>query len=125
MGEPGPGLPKVLVVDDEPGVLRAVARVLRRRFQVETASGGDEGLQKLDSFKPDAVVSDLKMPGMDGLAFLDAVARRLPGCGRILLTAHGEPDASSPAGILWMQKPWDNDALIAALERLVSPTRVP
>ena len=60
--------PKILLVDDEPEVLEGYARVLRRRFTVETAPGGEQALTLLETRGPYAVlVADHRMPGMEGL----------------------------------------------------------
>ena len=62
---------KVLLVDDEPGILDAFKRHLRNKIPHDTALSGFEGLEKLESEGPYAVVvSDLKMPEMDGIQFL-------------------------------------------------------
>jgi DNA-binding NtrC family response regulator len=64
----------VLFVDDEPNLLGAIARALRKQFDVRTAVGGREGLQLLETGGPVAVVvSDMRMPEMDGVQFLAKV----------------------------------------------------
>src|SRR5277367_6724112 len=81
--------PRVLCVDDEPNVLEGLTLTLRRRYEVRTAPGGAEGLELLGRDGPFAVVlSDMRMPGMDGAAFLARARRRAarvdgPGRGRI------------------------------------------
>ena len=81
---------KILAVDDD-----AVARELLQTilgshgYQVLTASGGKEALGILQAVPVDLVMSDLVMPGMDGLAFLKAVRASLPGLSVIITTAHG------------------------------------
>ncbi len=60
-------LKRLLVVDDEPSLLQAVAAVLRdERFEIETARGGREALVAVARNLPDLIVSDVRMPGMDG-----------------------------------------------------------
>jgi response regulator RpfG family c-di-GMP phosphodiesterase len=82
--------PIVLCVDDEARVVEGLALHLRKEYRVQTALGGDEGLAKLKSLGGAAVVvSDMRMPGMDGATFLKRVMRAYPDCSRILLT--GEP----------------------------------
>jgi response regulator RpfG family c-di-GMP phosphodiesterase len=82
--------PIVLCVDDEARVVEGLALHLRKEYRVQTALGGEEGLAKLKSLGGAAVVvSDMRMPGMDGATFLKRVMRAYPDCSRILLT--GEP----------------------------------
>lgn len=127
---------RVLCVDDEPEVLEGLKLHLRRRFEVLTANGGAAGLE-LASKSPDlcAVMSDMRMPGMDGAAFLAKVRQLLPHTPRILLT--GQADLSSAISAVndgqifrFLQKPTPPPALLAALEaaaeqhRLVTAERV-
>jgi response regulator RpfG family c-di-GMP phosphodiesterase len=82
--------PIVLCVDDEERVVDGLALHLRKDYQVYTALSGDAGLQKLKELGGAAVVvSDMRMPGMDGATFLKRVMQRHPDATRILLT--GEP----------------------------------
>jgi CheY-like chemotaxis protein len=82
---------KVLCVDDEPGVLEGLTLTLRRRYEVLTAPGGAPGLQKLRE-NPDVAVilSDMRMPQMDGATFLERSREIAPDASRILLTGYAE-----------------------------------
>lgn len=87
-------LARVLLVDDEPAILDGLRRQLRRSFEVVTAVGGEEALQLMGSSEPFAVVlSDMRMPGLDGAAFLAIVRERHPDTVRLLLT--GQSDMAS------------------------------
>jgi len=87
----------VLFVDDEPDVLDGLRRRLRTAFSVRTAVGAEEGLAAVASGTPFAVVvSDVRMPGMDGIAFLREVRRRAPESTRMLLT--GQADLNAAVG---------------------------
>src|SRR6202012_36514 len=90
--------PKVLFVDDEINVLRGIARTLHAGYEVHTASGGEEALPKLASAGPfAAVVSDMRMPGMDGAAFLQRAFAQAPDTVRLLLTGQSDMDAAISA----------------------------
>lgn len=82
---------KVLFVDDEENILQAYARNMRRRFNFETALGGAEALAKLATAGPYAVViSDMRMPGIDGLQVLAKVKKDHPDTIRIMLTGNAD-----------------------------------
>jgi DNA-binding NtrC family response regulator len=81
--------PKILLVDDEANILSAFKRKFRKHFDIRSALGAAEGLGVLESSGPFAVVvSDLRMPGMDGIQFLGEVKNRAPDTVRIMLTGH-------------------------------------
>jgi DNA-binding NtrC family response regulator len=83
-------LPSVLCVDDEARVLDGLSLHLRRHYQVHTAQSGAQALAKLKELRGVAVVvSDMRMPGMDGATLLRQVMTLYPDTARILLT--GEP----------------------------------
>jgi len=107
-------MPKVLIVDDEPGVARALQRTLRGAFDVQVASCPIAALAMLETFAPDVVISDFKMPGMSGVELLSQVQQRMPLCVRVLLS--GETDSASmemslSRGLVarFLHKPWDDD----------------
>jgi CheY-like chemotaxis protein len=87
-----PAGPPILLVDDEVAILDGLRRQLRRKFTVHTATGGGEALRLLESESVTVVVSDMRMPGMDGATFLSLIRRQHPssadvsgdggGCGR-------------------------------------------
>lgn len=80
---------RVLFVDDETALLDMLRRQLRIRGQgieARFASSADEAVAVLESWEPDVVVSDLRMPGRDGTSFLAEVAERWPACARLILT---------------------------------------
>ncbi|BBD08672.1 HD domain-containing phosphohydrolase [Desulfovibrio ferrophilus] len=80
---------KILFVDDDQKILSSVRRLLEGRFELHTAGGGDEGLQVLHEKGPFAViVSDIKMPGMDGLEFLARSRDVSPDSVRMVLTGY-------------------------------------
>lgn len=83
----------VLIVDDDPSVLAAIKRVCRKQpWDILTASNAVDGLRLFETHAVDVVVSDEKMPGLSGVAFLGACRDRRPGCARILLTGSRSAD---------------------------------
>lgn len=88
---------RVMLVDDEPDLLESLSDLLRRDVEVTTAVGGAAGLEALPRCQPHVVVSDMRMPGMDGATFLSRVRERAPATVRILLTGHADLDAAMRA----------------------------
>jgi response regulator RpfG family c-di-GMP phosphodiesterase len=89
---------RVLFVDDEPPVLEGYQRLLRREFAVETALGGEQGLATIKARGPFAlVVSDMRMPGMDGVQFLSRVKQMAPDTVRMVLTGQADMQAAMNA----------------------------
>lgn len=128
--------PRVLCVDDEPLVLDGLKRNLRQHFTVTTAAGGEAGLVELGAQEPFAVVvSDMRMPGMNGATFLRHVRERAPDSVRILLTGQTDLDAAIAAVnegniFRFLSKPCPPDVLLPALQaaaeqyRLITAERV-
>lgn len=86
---------KILFVDDEENIISAYKRQLRKQFDVHTALGPEKGLAAIDSSEHYAVVvSDLRMPGMDGVRFLTAVRKNSPDTVRIMLTGFADVNAA-------------------------------
>src|SRR5580658_9650805 len=89
-------LPRILCVDDEPRVVDGLAVQLRRDYQVLTAHSGQGALRMLkeQGAAPTVIVSDMRMPGMDGAALLKQVRHLYPEITRILLTGEAGRDAA-------------------------------
>lgn len=89
---------KILLVDDELNVLQSMQRQLRKRFKVEIAESGAEALEKLKSKGPfTVIVSDMRMPGMDGVQLLSRVKSSYPDTVRIMLTGNADQETASEA----------------------------
>src|SRR5208283_567097 len=89
---------KILLVDDEPRVVQALQRALRSEFHIEIAGGPEAGLQVLARDGPFAVVvSDLRMPVMDGIQFLSRVKAASPDSIRVMLSGQADLNAAIAA----------------------------
>lgn len=115
---------RVLIVDDEPEIARSLRRVLKATYEVDLATNAEEALARLDDFRPDVVISDFRMPTMNGAELLSDVQRRLPDSIRLLLSGYAELDAkllAEHAGNIsrFVKKPWKNDELLEILEELI------
>ncbi len=113
---------KILFVDDDTSVLDGIRRALRNSFSIETALGGEAGLEALADRGPFAVVvSDLKMPKMDGVEFLSRVREHYPDTVRMVLTGYAELELAVNAVnkghiFRFLTKPCDKDCLGTALQ---------
>ena len=113
---------KILFVDDDVKALLGYERVLHREFQVTTATGGAEGLATLQANGPYAIViSDMRMPAMNGADFLAQVRQRSPSTVRMLLTGYADLDAAIEAVnagniFRYLTKPCRKDDLVHAIE---------
>ncbi|HKX19859.1 MAG TPA: SpoIIE family protein phosphatase [bacterium] len=118
--------PRVLVVDDDPALLEALPDTIRLRMPgttVETCSSAAPALAQIGALDYDAIVSDIKMPGMDGLALVAQVRAVRPDTPVLLITGHGEHDLavrSLRAGAYdYVQKPIDREYFVASLGRAI------
>src|SRR2546430_3829927 len=118
--------PRVLIVDDDLALLQALPEALQLRMAgvtVETADSGAAALDRIAARDYDAIVTDIKMPGMDGLALLAQIRGRRPDTPILIITGHGEYDLSVRAlrggACDFIQKPIDRDRFVAALYRAI------
>ena len=113
----------LLFVDDEPNILSALRRLFRPLgYKIHTAGGGAEGLTLLEQEPVDLVISDMRMPGMDGAQFLEQVRQKWPDTMRILLT--GYADVSSTIAAInkgeifrYVAKPWNDDDIVLLVKQ--------
>jgi response regulator RpfG family c-di-GMP phosphodiesterase len=124
-----PPKPRILCVDDEQQVLDGLMLNLRRKFDVHVALGGAPGLQRFESDVFAVVISDMRMPGMNGAVFLATVRQRWPDTVRMLLTGHSEIESAIAAVnegqiFRFLAKPCPADKLIAAVEAAVEQNRL-
>jgi two-component system NtrC family sensor kinase len=112
---------RLLLVDDEENILRSLRRVLRHNeWDVRTASDGAQALELLGVFQPDVVISDYRMPGMNGVELLTEVKVRSPRTQRILLTGNADhlamEEAINRSEIFrFISKPWNDAQLVLAV----------
>jgi DNA-binding NtrC family response regulator len=116
----------VLIVDDDPVLLEALPQALRLRMQgltVETADSAAAALDRIAGRDYDAIVTDIKMPGMDGLELLAAIRTRRPDTPTLMITGHGETDlvvhALRGGACDFIRKPIDRDYFVASLRRAI------
>ncbi|MGI8894678.1 MAG: sigma-54-dependent transcriptional regulator, partial [Casimicrobiaceae bacterium] len=108
----------ILLVDDDPDLLKLISlRLASAGYRVRTAESGETALAAMAIARPAAVVTDLRMPGIDGLQLFDAIHRQHPGLPVLILTAHGTiPDAvaATQRGVFgFLTKPFDSQELLA------------
>lgn len=117
---------RILFVDDERRVLVGIERMLfgmGRDWEILLAGSGDEALAELERGPVDVVVSDMRMPGMDGAELLRRVQQRWPSTLRMLLSGHTETDAAMRAlnvAQQFLSKPCEPDALVGTIEAAVA-----
>jgi len=118
--------PHVLVVDDDPALLQALPEMLRLRMSgvtVDTADSAAAALDRISARDYDAIVTDIRMPGMDGLALLAEILGRRPDTPTLMITGHGEYDLAVRAlrggAYDFIQKPIDRDRFVASLHRAI------
>src|SRR5947207_1446990 len=116
----------VLIVDDDVALLQALPETVRPRMEgvvVDTAHSAAVALNRLDAHDYDAIVTDIKMPGMDGLELLAEIRTRRPDTPTLMITGHGEHDlvvdALRGGAYDFIQKPIDRDYLVAVLRRAI------
>jgi two-component system, NtrC family, response regulator GlrR len=107
----------ILVVDDDQDILKLISmRLNAAGYDTVAASNGEEALTAISLKRPDLIVSDLRMPAMDGMALLDAVHKSHPTLPMIILTAHGSiPDAvhaTQHGAYSFLTKPFDSQELL-------------
>ncbi len=121
---------KILLVDDDPGLLRLLSIRLRAEgYEVEAVESAELALAVLHRFRPDLVITDLRMDKMDGIGLLKELQHRSPGLRVLIITAHGTiPDAvlATQSGAFgFLTKPIDKDELMTTVERAMKVSGVP
>jgi DNA-binding NtrC family response regulator len=120
---------RILIVDDEANARGALSEILREEdYATETAADGFKALGKLDEFAPDVILTDLKMPGLDGIAFMEKARSAAPGTVFVVMTAFGTissaVEAMKKGAENYLLKPLDPEALGAVVERAMEKARL-
>jgi len=111
-------VPTILVVDDEPAILRLLSLMLRDLgCEAITAGDAETALDRLSGVDPSLIISDIRLPGMSGLEFADRVKSdaRFSAVPIVLISAFGEPNGGGHAGDGFLAKPFDIESLTDVL----------
>ncbi|MGH9758214.1 MAG: response regulator, partial [Candidatus Acidiferrales bacterium] len=121
---------RVLFVDDEPEVLRGIEHMLgqqRDQWEMAYAPGGEAALSLMATAPFDVVVSDMRMPGVDGAVLLQAVCEQFPSVVRIVLASQAEMEGALrtvPVAHQFLLKPCDPNMLRVSIERATSLSNI-
>lgn len=112
---------RVLVIDDDPDLLKLIQmRLLAEGFEVACADGGRKGLALVESFRPQVVVTDLRMDDIDGMEVFNQVKASRPSLPVIMLTAHGSIpnaiEATKTGAFAYMTKPFESAELVQEIK---------
>src|SRR5579872_1018261 len=124
--EQAPG--RILIIDDEAGIRESLQTLLELEgYIVECATTGEEGLQRSTEETFDLILLDLALPGMDGLEVLSLLHDRDPNIAVVMITAYGTVENAVQAvqngAVNFIQKPWDNEKLLADVAATVARRR--
>ncbi|MBO0795021.1 MAG: response regulator, partial [Ktedonobacteraceae bacterium] len=118
------GKPRILLVDDDRDTLQALARTFKLRMpevEVDISGSAAEALSLIQLHEYDAIISDIKMPGMNGIELLATVQKLMPEVPILLITGHGTRDIAMQAleggAYDYTHKPIDRDFFLAAVRR--------
>ena len=120
---------RILIVDDEANARAALSEILHDEgYATETAADGFKALGKLEEFSPDVILTDLKMPGLDGIAFMEKARAAAPGSVFVVMTAFGTissaVNAVKKGADNYLTKPLEFEALSAVVERAMEKARL-
>lgn len=115
---------KILVVDDEIQILKALSRMfLETDYEILTAENGQEALKLIETNQIDMIISDMRMPILDGYQLLSIVKEKYPGIIRIILSGYADEKPMFKAllhniATLYVFKPWNNNQLLESIQKL-------
>jgi pilus assembly protein CpaE len=116
---------KVLIVDDIPETREHLARLLGLEREIDvagTAGSGEEAIQLAMDQRPDVIVMDINMPGLDGIATAEIISQRMPNCPIIMMSVHGEAEHLKQAMLAgareFLVKPFSGDEFATSIKRV-------
>ncbi len=121
---------KILIVDDEPDMLKLLSMIIRDKtpYEITTTNNPVEAVELVRNGSFDVVITDLKMPGLDGLQLLEEVKKRDEDVPVIIITAYGTIDAATEAiqkgGFDFITKPFKKEQIIFTIEKAIKWLRV-
>ncbi len=118
---------RILLVDDDSSLLRLLSmRLSAAGYEVNAVESGEQALAQLPLFRPQLMITDLQMAGMDGMTLFSQVHKRNPGLPVLVLTAHGTipdaVDATSRGVFSYLTKPFDSKVLLEHVGRALKIT---
>lgn len=121
---------KILIVEDEYNLARTLAQALRlgsdNQFEVATCESSEAAIPLLDTHRYDVVISDLRLPGADGLSLITYVKSKFPEIHTILMTGYGSDEVESKADDLtegYLTKPFDMLDLLLMVQQVIDPRK--
>ena len=119
----------ILIIDDEQSIRDSLRMILEyEKYEVQFAPDGEAGLRALDKQKPDLVLLDVKMPGIDGLDVLQQIRRRSADLPVVMISGHGTIETAVEATKLsafdFLQKPLDRDKLLVVVRNALQTARL-
>ena len=124
------GARRLLIVDDDEDMLKLLAKMLGKHCQCETmlANSADEALALLEHTPPAVVLSDIRMPGMDGLRFFEQINHHVPAITTILMSGYGTIEMAvqvlKKGAYDFIEKPFDRDRITQTVSRALERTRL-
>ncbi|GAB6182473.1 sigma-54-dependent transcriptional regulator [Thermodesulfovibrio hydrogeniphilus] len=121
---------KILIVDDEPDMLKLLSMIIRDKtpYEITTTNNPVEAVELVRKGSFDIVITDLKMPGLDGLQLLDEAKKRDEDVPVIIITAYGTIDAATEAiqkgGFDFITKPFKKEQILFTIEKAVKWLKV-
>ncbi|MFL0797529.1 MAG: nitrogen regulation protein NR(I) [Cellvibrionaceae bacterium] len=117
----------VWIVDDDQSIRWVLEKSLQlAKFNTRSFSDADSALRAIDSEQPDVIISDIRMPGMDGLTLLNAIHQRIPELPVIITTAHSDLDSAVNAyqggAFEYLPKPFDINEAVEVTQRAITHT---